>query len=197
MLPDFPKLKRRIHRAITRQMRAQIRQDPLLSRVRHKRHFEGNRWEAITEDGKRRETEYVRSSAPQTVNRADVLQKGIGAFLETVSPIAEEMQKQAVELMAKTLERVTAETGNVVDAGGKPITFDHYMEMYEKVWVDFDDAGNPYPHTLVAGPEVITKLQESMKEWESDPEKASRFHKLIERKREEWRDRESHRKLVD
>jgi len=46
-------------------------------------------------------------------------------------------------------------------------------------------------------PNLGAKLKEKLPEWEANSEYKKRFEDLIERKRKEWNDRESNRKLVD
>jgi len=41
------------------------------------------------------------------------------------------------------------------------------------------------------------KIEERIPEWEANPDYKKQFEEVIEAKRKEWNDRESHRKLVD
>ena len=50
---------------------------------------------------------------------------------------------------------------------------------------------------LVVSPQMGATLREKIPEWEKDLEHKKKFDELIEKKRKEWNDRESHRKLVD
>jgi hypothetical protein len=84
-----------------------------------------------------------------------------------------------------------------VNGKGQPFTFELFLETLEKISIDFDDQGNPYLPTVVVSPELGAKLKSKLPEWEANPDYDKRFKELIERKRKEWNDRESHRKLVD
>jgi len=69
---------------------------------------------------------------------------------------------------------------------------DLIMTMWESMDIDFDETGNPRLPTIVAS----SKIREQLEKQEITDEQKERFEQLIERKRFEWRDRESNRKLV-
>ena len=93
----------------------------------------------------------------------------------------------------------TARVGNQVDAGGAPFSADLYFEMLEKLQIDFDDLGEPDTGgaRLVMHPDMAERVIPLMKAWEADETFQQRYRDLMLRKRDEWRDRESNRKLVD
>ncbi len=197
MLPDFPKIKERFVEATNRYLQNLIRQEPLLSQIREERHFEGNKMSSKTENGELDQSSYKEISGKFSIKREDIIDKGPMAFVENIQNIAEEIKKQKAKLMFDKLNEITDKTGNVVNGKGQPFTPDLFMEMLNKIWVDFDDQGNPYLPTIVVSPEMGAKLKEKLPEWEANPEYKKKFEELIKRKRKEWNDRESHRKLVD
>ena len=71
------------------------------------------------------------------------------------------------------------------------------METIEKISLDFDDQGRPKHLHVVGGGELLEQYSRCINEIEADPNLASQFRELMARKWEEYRDRESHRKLVD
>jgi len=197
MLPDFPKIKEKLKEAINRYLQNLVRQEPFLSQIRVEHHFEGNRMSSGTEDGELDQSEYKEISGEFSIKKEDIIAKGPMAFIENVYNTAEEIKKQKAKLVFEKLKEVTDKTGNVVNGKGQPFTFDLFIEMLEKIWIDFDDQGKPLLPTVVVSPELGAKLKEKLPEWESNPEYKERFEDLIERKRKEWNDRESNRKLVD
>lgn len=72
------------------------------------------------------------------------------------------------------------------------------LEIFRTVEMEFD------PKTLqllpgfqfVMHPETAAKVVPKIQEWEKDPEFKAKHERIMERKREEWRDREARRKLV-
>ncbi|MCK4818719.1 hypothetical protein KA005_23305, partial [bacterium] len=94
------------------------------------------------------------------------------------------------------LNEVTAKTGNVVDAGGQPLSHELLLKTLETIQLDFDDNGKPIMPTLVVSPQQYEKIKVKNIEWENDPECQKQFEQMMNRKRKEWHDRESNRKLV-
>ena len=62
--------------------------------------------------------------------------------------------------------------------------------------IDFDEKGNPILPTIVLHPDMMKRIEGKLAEWESDPELQARRKNILAKKKEEWRDRESNRKLV-
>ncbi len=197
MLPDFPSIKRENREAVNRFLQAQLRQGPLLSEIGEKTHFEGNKISSIAATGESTESTYRKLSSQYSIKREDVIAKGTMAFIENIQNVAEEMKKQKARLLFDRLNEVTAQTGNRVDAKGGPFTFELFMELLGKIAIEFDDRGNPILPTLIISPEMGAKLKHKLPEWDANPEYKKRFDEIIERKRKEWNDRESDRKLVD
>lgn len=197
MLPDFPKLKGKIVETINRYLQDLVRQEPLLSQFREERVFEGNKMSSNTENGQSNQSSYKKLSASYSIKREDVITKGPTVFIENIKNVAEEIKKQQAELVFNKLSEVTNETGNVVDAKGKPFTFELFMELLEKIEIDFDDQGKPSMPMLVVSPELGIKLKDLLPKWKANPEYTKRFQEVIEKKRKQWSDRESNRKLVD
>ena len=197
MLPDFPKIKKKHVEAINKYLRDLIHQDPLFSGIREEHHFEGNRMSYKTVDGEPNEEEYQVASSEVLVKREDVITKGAMAYMENIKALAEEMNKQKAKYFFEKMKEVTEKTGNIVDAKGQPVNFELFLETIKKMWVDFDDAGNPILPTIIVHPELGAKLSKLLPEWDKNPEYKKAYEEVIELKRKEWNDRESHRKLVD
>lgn len=197
MLPDFPKIKKKHVEAINKYLKDLIHQDPLFSEIREEHHFEGNRMSYKTVDGEPDETEYQAASSEFMVKREDVIAKGAMAYIENIKGLAEEMNRQKAKYFFDKMKEVTEKTGNIVDGKGQPMNFDLFLESIKKVWIEFDDGGNPILPTMVVSPELEAKLSKLLPEWEKNPEYKKAYEEVIELKRKEWNDRESHRKLVD
>ena len=97
-----------------------------------------------------------------------------------------------MEMFYRKMNEVTEEVGNAMDMKGAPLTQDAFFTMLERVDMEFgpDNLPTSVWHTTPALAEVIRK-------WDDDPAFRSRYEELLDRKRNEWRDRESNRKLVE
>jgi hypothetical protein len=107
------------------------------------------------------------------------------------------MKKQQAQLFFTKIEEATEKTGNIVDGKGKPFSPEFFLEALDKILIEFDDQGQPYLPTMFVSPELGNRIKDKLPEWESDPNHKKQFDELINKKRAEWNDRESHRKLVD
>lgn len=197
MLPDFPTIKMKFRQALERHVDRRIRQEPLISQIRRERQFEGSRMSIGGGDEPRQTSGYKELVGLLEVPTAEIISKGPSAFYERVEDLASQLQEQQVRMMRADIERVVKETGNVVDAKGRPLTFEVFEESLDKVWMDFDEQGEPQLPTIFTTPELGLKLRTKMAEWFSNPQYKERYERLIERKKEEWNDREGNRKLVD
>jgi len=197
MLPDFPKIKKKHVEAINKYLKELIHQDPLFSGIRVEHHFEGSRMSYKTVDGEPNETEYQAASSEFQVKREDVIARGAMAYVENLRDAAEEMKRQKAGYFFKKMKEVTERTGNVVNGKGHPFSFELFVEMIKKIWIDFDEDGRPIMPTMVVSPELGEKLRVLLPEWEKNPEYKKTIDDIIDKKRKEWNDRESHRKLVD
>ena len=147
--------------------------------------------------GETEESNYELFSGALEVNHQDLIERGPIALVEGLKKLAEELSSQQSKMVFERLNQITAKTGNIVDAGGQAISPDLILQMLEKIEIDFNEDGQPQLPTLVLSPEYYERLKEKMPEWEKDEHYNRKFNELIQRKRQEWHDRESHRKLVD
>ena len=116
--------------------------------------------------------------------------------VEHYQKMGRRMGEKQVRATYEDLNKVTQETGNVIDAKGT-LTADVFFAAIEKIWIEFDSDGKPRLPTMVIHPhqaEDWKKLGELMY---ADPANAQRMDDIIRRKKERWRERESSRKLVD
>lgn len=197
MLPDFPKIKRKWSAMFVRSVREQVNHASFVSQIRKVRHFEGDGMKVTDATGETEESNYELFSGALEVNHQDLIERGPIALNEGLEKVAKELSSQQSKMVLEHVNQITAKTGNIVDAGGRPINPDLLLQMLERIEIDFGEDGQPRLPTLVVSPENYEKLREKMLEWEKDEHYKRKFDELIERKRQEWHDRESHRKLVD
>ena len=120
------------------------------------------------------------------------------ALLEKLSDLAKRMAEAQETMLFSRVSAAAEAVGNTVDAGGdfKP---EHFLEMVEKVQMDFDPAtGEPSKgQVFVMHPDTAAKVVPKVKAWENDPAFKAEYDRIVAKKREEWRAREDRRKLVD
>jgi hypothetical protein len=199
MLPDFPALKQRLLRLAWFEHRRQVEADGLIGSISAVPYFEGRRFATGDVEG------YVEQSIPEVtaipyeIERAAIIEGGLSALSESLKR-ASELQIQAMhEMLFRKHGEATERVGNQVDAGGQPFSADLYFKMLETVQIDFDDYGRPDVSgvRLVMHPDHAQKVQPMMAEWQNDEAFQRRYREIMLKKRDEWRDRESNRKLVD
>ncbi len=198
MMPDFPKIKARCNTLVNRYIQRLIMSDGLLSQIKTYKEFEGDSMSVRPEGAKRsRRSSYDRTEASVTIPAKELIEKGLAAYLERLAPAARDMQRQQVQAIFKKLEQVTKETGNVVDNKGQPPSAEMFLSALEKIWIEFDDSGQPRLPSMIVSPQLAENLRNLMPQWDKDPEYKKRHDEIINKKRKEWNDRESNRKLVD
>ena len=197
MLPDFPRIKKEWTQVFHLHINTLMNQDTVLSRIRRVHHFEGNRMAVKTVEGESEVSNYKLYSSKMEGKAQDIIEKGPKAFFEQAEKTAEELKRHQAGALLSKMDEISSKTGNVVDGQGQPFSPDLLLRVLEKVHIDFDDNGNPMMPTLMVSPELGERIKGKLPDWEKDLEHKKKFDELIERKRKEWNDRESHRKLVD
>jgi hypothetical protein len=199
MLPDFPGIKTRLLRLASIGYRRRINADGLIGEIAAMPYFEGRQFASGDVDGHVELSPAEVKAIPYEIQRSAIIARGPAAFAESLDAAAEIHLKELHELLFRKHSEATERVGNAVDAQGRPFSADLYFEMLEKVQIDFDASGRPETSgtRLVMHPEMAARVIPLMKQWESDESFQRRYRELMLRKRNEWRDRESNRKLVD
>ncbi len=199
MLPDFPELKKRLLTIIKVTFHQKVREDGLIGAIRETPYFEGNRFENKDVEGESETSSPKLMAIPISVERAAIIEHGVDAYAKVMMEAVAVQQQQLSQMFRDKMDEVTEKTGNRVNAGGRPLSADLFLDMLEKVEIDFTDEGEPdfSAVRIVLSPEMGKHLQKFGPEWEADPAFKKRHSEIIDKKRAIWRDRESNRKLVD
>ncbi len=199
VLPDFREIKEKLQRFLILRLRDQVKKrDPVLAMIRTTQQHEGRRHVYSTDEGKQRSSDYQPTIAEITINQHETVDWGMEHIVRRIDEMADQMIGQIVPNMFATLRQVTEETGNVVSGGGKPYSFEIFLETIEKIQMEFDDVtGEPQFPTMFVGPQLWERIRTMLPEWEQNDEYKARFRAVIARKKAEWDDREGNRKLVD
>jgi len=196
MLPDFPLIKAEIKTRLNSWFRNALKGDPLLQIFKEVRHFEGNEF-SIHKDGKSvRNTPYTEASSVIPVDRNDVISNGVDAYFGKVIDMLEEISNQKAKMLIDVLDKAAGKTGNIIKGEG-PFTPETYFAALEKIDVAFDENGEPIPVSMLVAPQVAREIEEHLPEWLENVEYKKKYDEIIRKKKKEFNDRESDRKLVD
>jgi len=178
-------------------VKEQMQRSSIMAEIKTVPHFEGDRMSTKHDEGDVDKSNYSLLSAELRVKTDDIIKLGFNAFIESLNKAAEELKSQQSDMVFEKLSEVTTTTGNIVDAEGQPISHELLLKTLETIQLDFDENGKPIMPTMVVSPQQYETIKGKIVEWENDPECQKQFEQIINRKREEWHDRESNRKLVD
>ena len=197
MFPDFLKTKEKLQKMLYyKMMQTHLTYMGPLADVPVSMIFEGNKTVIIREDGSSEEKNLEEITAELQVKFEEVEKMSHEMVLDKINGVTEEMVGKFKKSFYEGLKKLSDETGNVVSADGEPFSMDLFFEALEKIDIDFDEAGNPSGLAFVAGPKLYPSVAKVIAQAKTDPENDRRYKTIIERKREEWRARESNRKLV-
>jgi len=197
MLPDFPKAKQKLHKLVmSRTKRRTKSQTGPFGEAPSKPLFEGDKLKIERSDGSVDISEIGRFEVELKISSKDVEKMRPDEMVKIFDDAAEKMGGQISKRFYKELEKITQESGNVVDGKGQPFSIDQYFDVLEKIEIEFRPDGEPEIPTVVAGPKLAEKIKQVLSEELKKSEIQNRFNRIIEKKRRDWLDRESSRKLV-
>lgn len=197
MLPDIPPLKNEIARKLQAAFKQRV--NAYLGAINEApRSFikEGRRVVTTRPDGRNEETELQTASAETSIRFDEVPHLSIQDRLTKLDEAARAMARQISEHAFGQINEAVERVGNVVDGGGKPLSPEVYLEVIEKIHLDFDANGKPRELSLVIPPHLEQRAKETLEKLRQVPVYSKRYQEVIDKKRLEWRDREAARRLV-
>ena len=193
MLPDFLTLKIELAKeqgyAITHNRSG----EPLLSQIANYVNHEGKGFILRREDGGEEKVDYRLMSGEIEIDLRDIQRKGEAAIDEAMRPANKEINEAQRKALFETLNRTVPS----LDAGGRPISAELILEMWESMDFSFDEVGNWQRPTMVINPIQAPRVKKELARLESEPNLVLRFEALLAQKKRDWDDREANRKLVD
>lgn len=203
MLPNFPELNTELSRFIFEFLgqRVKFHLGLPLSEIRHHTVFEGpqddNEGQQLVRHSGEVETSGLKFISSQiTITAKELPQMTLDDVLSKVDEVAKnlasEMAKHAYQRLTETLER----TGNTIDAKGRKISAEFILEMLSTLQIDFDRNGSPRMPQLQYHPTMEEAVSRAFNELNNNRELKREFKQILVNKKEEWRERETCRKLV-
>lgn len=196
MLPDYPEIKREIQIKFQNLVVKEIQKDSLIGIIPKKYVYEGNFLNTTSIDGYHKNSEYQSISAELRVKPEDIIERGLDAYYSKIQEIGREIAKKQNEITIKAIDEATDRVGNCINCKSKPIG-EWYLEVLDKVYINFDNFGNPLIPSLFVSPRDYERIKNDLEELSSDPTIQEKLKEIIDRKKGIWIDRESNRKLVD
>jgi len=197
MLPDFPVLKQKLFHLLMLGAKLEtLSHDPVLSSIGRTVMHEGNRPILVRHDGSIHDEGLTTATATFEIKIEEVENISLNDLFYKFCDTLNQIREQEAKMMFNGIKEVTESVGNVRNMKGEPFNMDVFFEMLEMIDIDFDQQGRPRLPTIVTGTELFNTIKPILERSESDPKYKQRFEEIINRKREEWRVRESNRKLV-
>lgn len=198
MLPDFPNLKKDIHKYFLMRAFENARSsDPLLANIRHYTQHEGHDGTYETMDGYIRPKDYQTFEAGYQITADEIIGSDFEVMLKKFYDMGLDAASKVARYSFEQIGKIIDETGNSIDAKG-PWTKELFLVMVQKVLIDFDEeTGKPIMPSIYIHPSQAESVRKMIQDAESDPEHKRKFDEIIEQKRKEWNDRKANRKLVD
>lgn len=192
MLPEFPKARRKMldlwNKAFFKGLNGA---DAFLSQIRVRAQKEGTVMQ-IGDDNMK----YKRIS----VNSSFKIKEGEGMKFDEFFASPMKLGVEMAGQQAKTIyEKMKVPSPHGAPLEWKPgeLKFEQILELWEKMEIDFGDDGKPRWPTMVLVPDAKAELMAKLPTWHEDPEYRKKWAELVERKRKEFDERETRRRLVD
>lgn len=193
MLPNFLKTKEKLRRKLDYTLKQAILSHLVpIDDIPESISFEGSKTITVYEDGSVSETDPKEIDVKLEINLEDVETMTHEMVLDIIDQLAQKIAREQKELFYEEIGRFAEEVGNVISGDGNSLSIDMLYQMLERIPRDFDKDGNPTELRVAVSPSLFPSIANIISQAEADP----RFHALIEEKKEEWRARESNRKLV-
>lgn len=196
MLPQFPKAQKLIEEFANEAMfDAMYEAGPLLLEIRSHQQHEGKDGSFQTNSGQIEQIDFRKTSVAMT----SPVKQGRGETLEEILKVmtkgGSDMGRKIQDTILQGVEAATENVGNVIQIRNNEITPEAFLEMMEKVEIDFDEDGRSrsswfLPQTIAA------ELHKSYEAWQEDPILRTKLAALEAKKKEEFRAREVTRRLA-
>ena len=199
MLPDYPILKERILKKIILTRYMFIREHGMepFKDIESRQLYEGDKVDSGggTPMTGKRELDAIRSEFAFEEGEVDTMTPE--QMLQRLDAVSLDMVRQQSDMFIRFMSATSAEVGGIIDGNGRPLNPDTFFEAIERLDLDFDENGKPSGlKIVVTGPNATKEAPDLLEALSSNPEYSARYDALMEKKRMEWRDRESTRKLA-
>ena len=159
--------------------------------------FEGAQSEIIRHDDTVGETPLHAVTGEAVFPRVALVDFTEEKLVQQLVQVAEQLAREMSEHLFSDLDRAISEVGNVIEAGGKPISKGLILQMMETIEHRFEPDGTWMPPTVIASSQAIDRLMES---GSADGFGSTEFNEslkaIVDKKRDDFRRREADRVLA-
>jgi hypothetical protein len=197
MLLDFPSIKKSLMEDHKRKIQGDIdAKMPLASQIKVVPMHEGDGFSFERSDGVIESQKFSAIEKPIAVAARLEFADTVESLKEKTDELTTEVASEIERMLFDSVTRVTTEVGNSLDMKGRPFTAEAYLESLEMLDIDFDFFGMPQMPSQVAHPAMIATITAELERFKTSSTLRERYASILEKKCEEWRDRESRRRLV-
>ena len=82
----------------------------------------------------------------------------IDKFSEFLYELSQSTIRSLASEFVKGMNQVSNAVGNTINAGNQPFSYDHVLDLMEKMEIDFDDKGQPIGLALIVHPTLAQKI---------------------------------------
>jgi hypothetical protein len=150
----------------------------------------------IRADGSTDESGLKRASAEMTLKFEEIPHLTIADRIQKLDELANQMAQEMSKHLFASLNESIDEAGQAVDGMGKPFDAELFFAVLEKMQLEFDEDGQQHNLAMVVAPQLGERVKVVFEQIDKDPILSQRHRSILQRKREEWSDREATRKLV-
>lgn len=144
-------------------------------------------------DGNVAMSNYEEMTSALEIHKSDIPNLFDDLWTERLTTMTDRFATQQMEQMIRTLDRVTAQTGNVINAQGAPVSEDLLLNIFDTAVLDFENGEISPDFCLLTS----QKTSEKFASLELTDDFKRKHRAIIDRQYIDWRLREADRKLVD
>ena len=191
MLPEFPTAQEAIQDAWNKAFfKALGFSDPLLSGIQVRVQTEGNRAIVGASEIEFQKASVLYQAKPEV---------GTGIPFDEFFALARRLGANMAQQQAKHIFKVMSQPGPqnaVLESADGVFAFEDFMSALEGMEIDFDASGAPQWPTFYLAPSAAARMEEQREAWNRNDECRKRLADLVTRKRKEFDERETRRRLV-
>ena len=194
MLPRVAKLDRQFAAAIQNYIQVRSRRTPLLNQISAHVIHEGHASAIRRTANEIEPTKMPEASAESKMSFEEIDSADLDYVLSKANDLSDQFEKHFSVNLFQSVEEVTKKTGLRQDVGG-PLTNDALIKTFSMMEINFErsHAGDV---TIVTAPGMASTFERLEREMNENPEIKKKWDKMIEEKRNDFREREINRNLV-
>ncbi len=196
MLPQFPKTQKLIDELANEAMfDAMYEAGPLLLEIQSYQQNEGRKGSFQIDSGEIEQIDFKKTSVEMSSPAKPGQGESLNEILAMTARGGAEMGRKMQDTILQSVEAATEKVGNVIQIRNNEITPEAFLETMEKVEIDFDEDGRSRSSWFLP-PAMAAEFHKNYETWQQDPILRAKLAALEEKKKEQFRARETSRRLA-